>query len=200
MNLAFFASHNGSDMQAVIDACQSGTLRATPCVVVSNNSASKALERARQENIPAYHLSSKTHPDPADLDRAALEILVRHQTGLIILAGYMKKLGPQTLSAYRGRVLNIHPALLPHYGGPGMYGPAVHAAVLAAGEKETGVTIHQVDETYDHGQIIAQCRIPVEPQDTPERLAERVLAQEHVFLVETLRRILNGELALPGPS
>jgi phosphoribosylglycinamide formyltransferase-1 len=198
LNLAFFASHQGSDMQAVIDACKSGTLRATPCVVVSNNSASKALERARQDHIPAYHLSAKTHPDPADLDRATLEILLRHQTGLIILAGYLKKLGPQTLSAYRGRILNIHPALLPKYGGPGMYGPAVHAAVLAAGEKETGVTIHQVDETYDHGEIVAQCRVPVEPLDTPEVLAERVLKQEHVFLVEILGRILSGELVLSG--
>ena len=181
MNLAFFASHQGSDMQAVIDACKSGTLRATPCAVVSNNSASWRLERARREHIPAYHLSSKTHPDPGQLDRATLEILVRHQTGLILLAGYLKKLGPQTLSAYRGRILNIHPALLPKYGGPGMYGPAVHAAVLAAGEKETGVTIHQVDETYDHGEIIAQCRIPVEARDTPESLAERVLSRSIFF-------------------
>ncbi len=200
MNLAFFASHQGSDMQAVIDACKSGTLPATPGAVISNNSDSKALARARLERIPAYHLSSKTHPDPVQLDRAILDVLVRHQTGLIILAGYMRKLGPQTLSAYRGRVLNIHPALLPKYGGAGMYGAAVHAAVLAAGEKETGVTIHLADETYDHGEIIAQCRIPVEAHDTPETLAERVLKQEHVFLVETLRRIVDGEISLSGNS
>ncbi|OGO07808.1 MAG: phosphoribosylglycinamide formyltransferase, partial [Chloroflexi bacterium RBG_13_60_9] len=130
MNLAFFASHQGSDMQAVIDACKSGTLRATPCAVISNNSGSMALARAVREGIPAYHLSAKTHPDPARLDRAMLEILGRHQTDWIILAGYLRKLGPQVLNAYRGRILNIHPALLPKYGGEGMYGPAVHAAVL----------------------------------------------------------------------
>ncbi|MBN2084889.1 MAG: phosphoribosylglycinamide formyltransferase [Anaerolineales bacterium] len=194
MNLAFFASHNGSDMQAVVDACKSGTLRATPCVVFSNNSGSMALVRAGQEHIPAYHLSSKTHPDPARLDRAMLDILTRHQTDWIILAGYLKKLGPQVINAYRGRILNIHPALLPKYGGYGMYGAAVHAAVLAAGETETGVTIHQVDETFDHGSIIAQCKVPVQPGDTLESLAERVLRREHAFLVETLQRMENGEM------
>ncbi|MGB7538162.1 MAG: phosphoribosylglycinamide formyltransferase [Anaerolineales bacterium] len=198
MNLAFFASHQGSDMQAVIDACKSGTLRAVPCAVVSNNSGSMALARAEQGHIPAYHLSAKTHPDPAQLDRAILDILIRHQTGLVILTGYLKKLGPQTLAAYRGRILNIHPALLPKYGGPGMYGPAVHAAVLAAGDKETGVTIHLVDREYDHGDIIAQCRVPVRENDTPESLAERVLRREHVFLVETLQRILDGGISLTG--
>jgi phosphoribosylglycinamide formyltransferase-1 len=196
LNLAFFASHQGSDMQAVIDACISGTLRATPCAVVSNNSGSMALVRAGQEHIPAYHLSSKTHPDPVELDRAILDILVRHQTGLVILAGFLKKLGPQALAAYRRRILNIHPALLPKYGGPGMYGLAVHAAVLAAGEKETGVTIHHADGEYDHGDIIAQCKVPVHENDTPESLAERVLRREHVFLVETLQRILDGGVSL----
>jgi phosphoribosylglycinamide formyltransferase-1 len=183
-------------MQAVIDACKSGALRATPCAVISNNSGSMALARAVRERIPAYHLSAKTHPDPARLDRSMLEILDRHQTDWIILAGYLRKLGPQVLNAYRGRILNIHPALLPKYGGEGMYGAALHAAVLAAGERETGVTIHQVDETYDHGKIIAQCKVPVERGDTPESLAERVLRREHTFLVETLGRILNEEIVI----
>lgn len=197
MNLAFLASHNGSNMQAVIDACKSGVLPACPCVVISNNGDSEALARARRENIPACHLSSKTHPDPDQLDLAMLDAFTQHYADLIILAGYMKKLGPRVLAAYRGRILNIHPALLPKYGGQGMYGHFVHEAVLKAGDKETGVTIHLVDEKYDHGKIIAQTRVLVEENDTVETLSARVLEHEHTFLVETIRRIIAGEIAIP---
>ncbi len=184
-------------MQAIIDACKAGRLDAKPCVVISNNSESTALQRAKTEGIPAYHLSSQTHPDPAALDRAILEMLRRHGVDTVILAGYMKKLGAQTLQAYRGRILNIHPALLPKFGGQGMYGKRVHEAVLAAGEKVTGVTIHIVDEHYDAGPIVSQCRVPVLESDTAERLAERVLVQEHRLYVETLQKIVRGEIVLP---
>ncbi|WP_027892197.1 phosphoribosylglycinamide formyltransferase [Calidithermus chliarophilus] len=194
MNLGFLASGRGSNMQAVIDACKRGELAATPRVVISNNSASGALERARQEGIPAYHLSSHTHGE--GLDEAILETLRRHEAQLVVLAGYMKKLGPRTLAAYRNRIVNIHPALLPKFGGQGMYGMNVHQAVIAAGERETGVTIHLVDEEYDHGATLAQARVPVLPGDTPETLARRVLEREHTFLVETLGRIVRGELPL----
>ena len=146
--------------------------------------------------MPRYHLSGTTHPDPATLDAAIVDALVRHDVELVVLAGYMKKLGPRTLARYRGRVLNIHPALLPRFGGQGMYGARVHEAVLAAGEHETGVTIHIVDEEYDHGPIVAQCRVPVRPDDTPATLAARVLAREHTFLVETLEGIVSGTLRL----
>jgi phosphoribosylglycinamide formyltransferase-1 len=138
-----------------------------------------------------------THPDPADLDRAVLEALERHGTDLVVLAGYMKKLGPATLGRFKGRVLNIHPALLPKFGGPGMYGRRVHEAVLAAGEKESGVSIHIVDADYDTGPVIAQERVPVLPGDTPDSLAARVLEQEHRLLTATLGRIASGELPLP---
>jgi phosphoribosylglycinamide formyltransferase-1 len=197
MNLAFLASHQGSNMQAVIDACRSGGLNARPCVVISNNGDSEALARAEREGIPRYHLSPKTHPDPERLDQIIFQTLVEHRTDLVILAGYLKKLGPATLAAYHGRILNIHPALLPKYGGRGMYGRNVHEAVLKNGDKETGVTIHLADETYDHGAIIAQCRVPVERNDTVETLSERVLKREHKFLVETLRGIISGEIAIP---
>ncbi len=196
MNLAFFVSHNGSNMQAVIDACKSGDLNAKPCVAISNNSSSEALARAKREGIPAYHLSSQTHPDPIQLEQAILSILKQQHTELVILAGYMKRLGAKTLATYQGKVLNIHPALLPKYGGQGMYGIHVHEAVLAAGENETGVTIHQVDPHYDHGAILAQCRLPVFKTDTAETLAERVLAREHIFWIETLKRIVDGEIRL----
>jgi phosphoribosylglycinamide formyltransferase 1 len=197
INLGFFASGRGSNMQAVIDACNAGFLDAKPCVAISNNSQSEALVRARREGIPAYHFSSKTHPDPAQLDETILSALRQHHVDLVILAGYMKKLGEKTLSAYQGRVINIHPALLPKYGGEGMYGIHVHEAVIAAGDRETGVTIHLVDREYDHGAILAQCRLPVLETDTAASLAERVLEMEHVFLVETLRRIIAGEILLP---
>jgi phosphoribosylglycinamide formyltransferase-1 len=196
IHLAFFASHQGSNMQAVIDACKSGRLKARPCVVISNNGDSEALTRAKREGIPAYHLSSKTHPDPEQLDQTIMRTLVDHGTDLVLLAGYMKKLEPLTLDAFQGRILNIHPALLPKYGGQGMYGRNVHEAVLQAGETETGVTIHLVDGTYDHGAIVAQCRVPVEQNDTVETLSERVLKREHEFLVETLKRIMEGKIPL----
>jgi len=198
VNLAFLASHSGSNLQAVLDACREGRLHARPCVVISNNSQAKALQRARQADVPFYHLSTKTHPEPDVLDQAILQTLERHQTNLIILAGYMRKLGAKTLAYYKGRIINIHPALLPKYGGHGMYGLNVHAAVLAAREAETGVTIHVVDEEYDQGRIIAQCRVPVGEQDTLEALAERVLVREHELLVNTLKQIVSGEIALPA--
>jgi phosphoribosylglycinamide formyltransferase-1 len=198
MNIAFFASHRGSNMQAVIDACKAGRLNACPSVVISNNGDSEALEKAKQEGIPNYHLSSKTHPDPEMLDQEILRVLESHRANWIVLAGYMKKLGPKVLQKYKGRILNVHPSLLPKYGGKGMCGEAVHAAVLAAGEKETGVTIHLVDEQYDHGKVLAQCLVPVSDGDTVESLAGRVLEREHVFLVETLDRIVHGEIPLPG--
>ena len=148
--------------------------------------------------VPAYHLSAETHPEPEALDRTIRDTLIRHGVGLVVLAGYMKKLGPETLAQYAGRVINIHPALLPRFGGLGMYGMRVHEAVLASGASETGVTIHLVDRDYDRGAILAQCRVPVLPDDSPGSLAARVLAREHGFLVETLERILAGELVLPG--
>jgi phosphoribosylglycinamide formyltransferase-1 len=198
LRLGFLASHGGTNMQAIIDACREGRLRAEPRVVISNNSDSRALQRARNEGIAAYHLSSRQHRDPEALDRAVLEVLRRHGAEVVCLAGYMKRLGPSTLSFYRGRVLNIHPALLPWFGGAGFYGQAVHEAVLAAGERESGPTVHVVDEEYDHGPILAQTRVPVLPGDTPETLAARVLEQEHRIYAQTLQRIATGELRLPG--
>jgi phosphoribosylglycinamide formyltransferase 1 len=198
MNLALLVSHRGSTMQAVLDACRAGQLRATPCVVISNNRDAEALARARREGIAHHHLSRQTHPSPEALDAAILAALERHRAELVVLAGYLRPLGPRTLARYRGRVLNVHPALLPRHGGPGMYGLHVHDAVLAAGERETGVTIHVVDEVYDHGPILAQRRVAVADGDTATTLAARVLPHEHQLLVETLARIISGELTLPS--
>lgn len=176
-------------MQAVIDACAAGAIAGQVVAVVSNNGDAGALRRARAAAIAAYHLSGRTHPDPAALDAAICAVLERHAVDLVVLAGYMKRLGPLTRDRFRGRVLNTHPALLPKFGGQGMYGLHVHRAVLAAGEVETGASVHMVTEEYDAGPVIAQCKVPVEPGDTAEALAERVQAQERRLLVEVLGQI-----------
>lgn len=195
LRLAVLASHGGTNLQAVLDAVAEGRLDARVTVVVSNNEASGALERARSAGVPARHLSGRTHPAPEDLDMAILATLRAHGAEVVLLAGYMKKLGPRTLEAYRGRILNVHPALLPKHGGRGMYGMAVHEAVLAAGDEETGASIHVVDEEYDAGQVLARRVVPVHPDDTLETLSGRVLGAEHVLVVETLRRVASGDLA-----
>ena len=198
LRLGFLASHGGSNVQVIIDACGSGTLDAEPCVLVSNNSDAPVMARVRAAGIATYHLSSHTHPDPSLLDDAILEALTRHGAALIVLAGYMKKIGPRTLARYRGLVLNIHPALLPKFGGQGMYGRRVHEEVLAAGDRVTGVTVHLADEEYDRGPILAQCEVPVVRGDTVDSLAARVLEAEHALYVETLARIARGEIRLAG--
>ena len=196
MRLGFLASHNGSNMQAIIDACRAGRLAASPVVVISNNADSGALERARNEGIPCYHLSGRTHPDPEDLDREIVDVLLKHEVNLTLLAGYMKKVGPVTLATFPGHILNIHPGLLPDYGGPGMYGRRVHEAVLAAGDRTTGATVHVVDAIYDNGPVLAVRETAVKKSDTVETLARRVLALEHELYTETISRIICGEIRL----
>jgi phosphoribosylglycinamide formyltransferase-1 len=198
MNLAFLASHRGSNMQHVLDACRAGLLRVRPCVVISNNGDSEALARARREGIAHYHLSRPTHPEPERLDSAILGALDRHRADLVVLAGYLRRLGATDSRPIPWPRHHVHPALLPKHGGQGMYESHVHEAVLAAREKETGVTIHLVDEEYDHGAIVAQDRVAVEDGDTAATLSARDLEQEHRLLVGTLQRIVSGELALFG--
>jgi phosphoribosylglycinamide formyltransferase-1 len=198
LRLGFLASHGGSNVQAILDACREGRLDAEPCVVISNNSDAPVLDRAMAARVPAFHLSAHVHPDPTRLDEAILATLEKHRVNLIVLAGYMKKLGPKTLARYRGRVLNMHPALLPKFGGRGMYGHHVHEAVLAAGEKESGATVHLADAEYDTGRILAQRKVPVRAGDTSESLAARVLEVEHQLYAETLQRIARGEIKLEG--
>ena len=187
MRIGVLASGSGTNLQAIIDACKRGELKADVCVVISNNSGSLALERAQSEGIPAYHISAVTHPHTPDDE--ICRTLEAHDVDLVLLAGYMRLLGPVTLGRYGGRVLNSHPALLPKFGGKGMYGSNVHRAVLASGDTITGVTIHYVDEQYDHGDTLAQCEVPVLPGDTLESLEGRVKERERVLWVETLRML-----------
>lgn len=186
MRLAVLASHTGTILQAVMDACAAGELDAEVSLVISNNSSSGAMTRARAARIPVLHLSSATHPDPDRLDAAMVQALSEARVDWVLLAGYMKKLGPKVLAAYRHRILNTHPALLPKYGGAGFYGRRVHQAVLAAGDSETGATVHLVDEQYDSGPILAQVRVPVRPEDGVEDLEERVKVAERKLVVATL--------------
>lgn len=196
LRIGFLASGGGTNMQAIFDACDAGRLDGEPCVVIGNNSRSGAMARARAAGISHYHLSGHTHPDPEALDAAICAALERHECDVVCLVGYMKLLGTRTLDTYRGRILNIHPGLLPRHGGTGFYGQHVHEAVLAAGDTESGPTVHIVDEVYDNGPVLTQARVPVLADDTPETLAARVLEQEHKLFPETLQRIATGEIDL----
>ena len=196
MNIAVFASHGGSDLQAIIDGCKQDKLNATVAVVISNNGDSMALERAKRENIPAYHMSAKKYGSEDLLAEELLGVLEAYQIDMIFLAGYMRMLHVDILTKYHNRVFNIHPALLPKFGGRGMYGMNVHTAVIEAKETETGVTIHRVNAEYDSGEIVAQTKVPVMQDDSPEILAARVLEREHTFLVEVISQIIAGEIVL----
>jgi len=200
MNIAVLASHEGTTLQAVLDACADGEIAARVVIVISNNAGSGALRRARAAGVQALHLSSITHPGPNALDRALSQALADHGVELVLLAGYMKKLGPLTLASFAGRILNTHPALLPRFGGQGLYGSHVHRAVLAAGERESGATLHGVDAEYDTGPAIAQIKVPVEVTDTPDTLAARVQAAERTQLVRVLAEIASGARPWPMSS
>ncbi|MGI6505099.1 MAG: phosphoribosylglycinamide formyltransferase [Clostridia bacterium] len=192
MNICVFASGGGSNMQAVIDACKNRKINAKVVLVISNNSDAYALERAKKEKIDNYHVSEYKYKE-GFIDKL-LELLAKYEIDLVLLAGYMKKLPKEIVERYK--VLNIHPALLPKYGGRGMYGERVHKAVLEAKEKESGCTVHVVDEHYDNGKILNQIKVPVLEDDTVETLAKRVLEQEHIIYVDTVKKILTKEIEI----
>jgi phosphoribosylglycinamide formyltransferase 1 len=172
----------------VLDAVSDGTIAADVAVVIGNNSAAGIFDVARTHGVPAVHLSGKTHPDPDELDAAVLGVLEEAGVELLVLAGYMKKLGPRVLSRFSGAILNTHPALLPAYGGHRMYGDRVHAAVLADGALMTGATVHQVTAEYDEGPVVAQTEVSVRADDDIPALRARVQAAEKELLVEVVRR------------
>lgn len=186
VRLAVLASHEGTTLQALINACADQRLTAKLVVVISNNSGSGALKRAHDAGIPAQHISGKTH---ACEDQAVLEACQHAGADWVLLLGYMKKLGAQTLAAYKGRILNTHPALLPKFGGQGYFGRRVHEAVIAAGETQSGASIHIVDYDYDTGPILAQVSVPVLASDTPALLEQRVKAAEQRLLVDTIAQL-----------
>jgi len=198
MNIAVFASGRGSNFQAILQAIDDGLLPARVTLLVSNNSNAGALELARSRNIPAIHLSQKQFSSEVAYGDRLLELLARHGVDLIALAGYMKRVPAIVIERYRNKILNIHPALLPAFGGSGMYGIHVHEAVLAAGVKITGATVHLVDEEYDKGPIVAQKAVEVSSDDTPESLAARVLAVEHEIYPKVLAAFAGNRVHLEG--
>lgn len=197
LKIGILASHRGSNLQAVIDACQLGKIPCQIVVVISNNSKAFALERARAANIPALHLSARTENNELQLDIALCNALKKHNTDLVMTLGYMKKLGDNTLDHFRNRILNVHPSLLPKFGGKGMYGQKIHEAVLAAGESHSGASIHLLDGDYDTGPVIAQQSIQIAPEETVQSLEHRILKIEHMLLVDTLDKIARKEIELP---
>jgi phosphoribosylglycinamide formyltransferase-1 len=195
LKLGFLASGAGSSAQAIVAAIQAGVLDAEARLMVSNNRSAAALEFARRAGIPTMCIPTQADPEAADA--ALAEALAAHGVELVVLSGYLRRLGRTTLGRYAGRVINIHPGPLPDFGGHGMYGRRVHEAVLAAGVAESGVAIHVVDEEYDHGPVIARKAVPLRPGDTAEALEARVRAAEPAFFVETLQQIARGDILLP---
>lgn len=195
-NLGFLSSHSGSNVQAIIDAYKDSKICSTPKVVISNNSNAFVLERAKNEGLEAFHISSKSYTSELELDNALIEKFEESDVDLIILAGYMKKIGSKFVNHYQNRILNIHPALLPKYGGEGMYGMNVHKAVFENKEQLSGATIHLVDEDYDRGRIINQMSVELDKDDSPEIIAEKVLKIEHILYYSTIRQIELGNIIL----
>jgi phosphoribosylglycinamide formyltransferase 1 len=175
LRLAVCVSGRGSNLVALQSAI-GGSAEAAIVLVLGNRSDAPAMGWARSAGLPAETLDD--HRDGTEW----LARLTAHRVDLVVLAGYLKLVPPEVIAAYRGRIINIHPALLPSFGGPGMYGRRVHEAVLASGAVESGPTVHLVSEEYDRGTILAQSRVPVMPDDTPDTLAARVLAAEHRLL------------------
>ncbi len=177
--LVVFASGSGSNFQSIIDAIQSGQLNARIVGLMSNKEDAYCLKRASANNIPAAVLKLSDYATELEYEQKLLAQLHEWETDVIILAGYLRKIPSSIIDAFPDRILNIHPSLLPKFGGKGFYGIKVHKAVLDAQEKESGCTIHIVSKEYDDGPILGQSRVPVLNNDTPEQLAERVLIQEH---------------------
>ncbi len=175
MRIAVAVSGGGSNLQALLDSLPA-TGPAKIALVLSNSAKAGGLARAEVKGVTTAVLRDFTSAEEW------LALLEGHGIELIVLAGYLKLVPPEVIAAFRGRVLNVHPALLPAFGGPGMYGKRVHEAVIAAGVPESGCTVHLVDEEYDRGEILAQARVPVLPGDTADTLAARVLAEEHKLL------------------
>lgn len=173
----------GSNMEAIVRACKDGRLPIEVACVIAPSREAPALDRARLLGVPTRLIEAQGEQFAEEL----LDLLRKERVDLLCLAGYMRLLPAEVVRAMANRILNIHPALLPKFGGKGMYGMRVHEAVLTSGEAETGATVHFVNERYDEGAVLLQKRVPVEEGDTPETLAARVLPVEHETYVEAIR-------------
>ncbi len=198
VRLGVLVSGNGTNLQAILDACRRGDIRGEVVVVVSSRSGAYAVERARQAGVPVIMLAPRSFADRESFDRKLAEALQAHAVDLICLAGFLRILTPEFIAQFAGRIMNIHPALLPAFGGVGMYGAHVHEAVLASGVKISGCTVHFVDETPDGGPIILQAAVPVRDDDTEETLAARIAEEEHRLYPEAIRLFADGKVQIEG--
>ena len=185
-----FASGSGTNFQAIIDAIDQKSIQAEIAGLITNNPDAISIDRARKNGIPVKILRSVDYDDYQAYTIDLLNQLDAWKPDLIVLAGYLKKIPIQIIRRYENRIINIHPALLPKYGGKGFYGIKVHRAVIAAGEKESGCTVHIVTEEYDRGPILGQIKVPVEKDDSPETLQQRILIQEHRLLPQVINQLL----------
>jgi phosphoribosylglycinamide formyltransferase-1 len=196
LQIGVFASGKGTNFSAILKAIDGGLLRADVRILISNNPDAGALDIARTRGIPAEVVSSGDYRSRELFVDRLTGLLNQHGVDFIALAGYLKKIPAEVVAVYPGRICNIHPALLPSFGGKGMYGRHVHEAVLARGCKVTGVTVHLVDEKYDCGPIVLQQCVPVLDDDTPETLAARVLEVEHALYPRALALFADGRVRI----
>ena len=196
VKIGVLVSGGGTNLQAIIDACESGILKDAAKIeaVISNRPEAYALERARNSGIHAKLIDKRNFPDTAEFCKAMSKELKDHEVELVCMAGFLSMLTPEFIGDFKGKVVNIHPALLPKFGGKGMYGHHVHEAVLKALEKESGVTVHWVNEIYDNGKIIMQKKVPVLTGDNCESLAKRVLEVEHKIYPEAILKVIEQGL------
>ena len=189
LRLAVLASGRGSHLENVDLACQNQSLPATVSLVASDHATSGAMQYAESRGIATVFLDRRTLLSPDASDQYLADQLEAHAIDWVLCLGYLKRIGPQVVSAYKDKMINVHPSLLPKFGGRGMYGLAVHQAVLDAGETETGATVHFVNEAYDEGAIIAQIRVTIPPKIDSRALAALVLKAEHQLVLNTLSRL-----------
>ncbi len=196
MNICIFASGSGTNFKAILESKKSGIIVSDINLLVTNNSDCGAVSIAKENNIPVFHISRKIYPDLSDEEYADLFLqkFAEHKIDFIVLAGYMKMMSPVIIRKFPNRIINIHPALLPKFGGKGMYGMNVHRAVIVAGDKVSGITIHFVNEKYDEGKIIFQKTVDVAEDDDAGSLQKKVLKLEHKYYSEVIRMIENSEL------
>jgi phosphoribosylglycinamide formyltransferase-1 len=194
VKIAVFISGGGSNLQSLIDATKSGRLDGEIVLVISNKKKAYGLKRSHDAGIDTFVYKLKNYPNRDGAEADLLAMLGEYEVEYIALAGYLSLLPERVVKKFAGKIANIHPALLPKYGGKGMYGHFVHEAVIDAGDKESGATVHLVNEIYDDGAIILQEKTAVMPDDTPGSLAARVLEIEHKIYPKAMQKLITGKI------
>lgn len=198
LNLGVLVSGRGTNLQAIIDSIQEGSLKAEVCIVISSKQNAYALKRAEKHRIPHYCVLRRDYKTQKDFEKEMINLLKKHNVELVVLAGFMTILSPYFVNEFKNKIINVHPSLIPAFCGKGFYGERVHKAVLDYGVKISGATVHFVDEGTDTGPIILQQAVPVLDGDTVESLAARVLEVEHRLLPKAINLFARGKLKIEG--